>query len=211
MPAEMVGGKEAGVAAWVPPFQIPTYQEHTYRLANDLRESNKHLTKDSPMVSVPRMERIVQAAAGKGARVDTEIQQTLFQDFGASGSQMGAFTSGGGSPGGPRADWAGAVVGRGGDARMQGQGQGRGQYGIQGQGRGIPGRGVGRGGGRGPPPSIYSEVKVRVGPVPVDWSFHRVKDALFHVTQVDVAFVGRTAPDGTVVACLLYTSPSPRD
>ena len=198
---------QAGVAARVPPFQIPTYQEHTYRLANDLRESNKRLTKDSPMVSVPRMERIVQAAAGKGARVDTEIQQTLFQDFGASGSQMGAFTSGGGSPGGPRADWAGAVVGRGGDARMQGQGQGRGQYGIQGQGRGIqgqgrgiPGRGVGRGGGRGPPPSIYSEVKVRVGPVPVDWSFHRVKDALFHLSQVDVVFVGKTAADGTVIA-----------
>ena len=191
---------QAGVATRVPPYLIPTYQEHTYRLANDLRETIKRLTKDSRMVGVPLMERIVQAAAGKGARVDTEIQQTLFQDFGAGGSQMGAFTSGGGLPGGPRADWAGAVVGRGGDARMQGQGQGRGQYGIQGQGRGIPGRGVGRGGGRGPPPSIYSEVKVRVGPVPVDWSFHRVKDALFHVTQVDVAFVGRTAPDGTVVA-----------
>ena len=90
---------------------------------------------------------------------------------------------------------------------MQGQGQGRGQYGIQGQGRGIqgqgrgiPGRGVGRGGGRGPPPSIYSEVKVRVGPVPVDWSFHRVKDALFHLSQVDVVFVGKTAADGTVFA-----------
>ena len=108
---------QAGIATRVPPHLVPTYQEHTYRLANDLRESNKLLTKDSPMVDVPRMERIVQAAAGKGARVDTEIQQTLFQDFGAGGSQMGAFTSGGGSPGGPRADWAGAVVGRGGDAR----------------------------------------------------------------------------------------------
>ena len=48
--------------------------------------------------------------------------------------------------------------------------------------------------------NTYSEVKVRVGPVPVDWSFHRVKDALFHLSQVDVVFVGKTAADGTVIA-----------
>ena len=66
----------------------------------------------------------------------------------------------------------------------------------------MPGRGFGRGpitarGGRGQPISL-SEVKVRVGPVPTDWSLARVKDALFQIGQVDVAYVGKTAADDTV-------------
>ena len=48
-----------------------------------------------------------------------------------------------------------------------------------------------------------SEVKVRVGPVPTDWSLARVKDALFQIGQVDVAYVGKTATDGTHT-CELY-------
>ena len=73
----------------------------------------------------------------------------------------------------------------------------------------MPGRGFGRGpitarGGRGQPISLsLSEVKVRVGPVPTDWSFARVKDALFQIGQVDVAYVGKTATDGTHT-CELY-------
>ena len=75
---------------------------------------------------------------------------------------------------------------------------------MQGQGRGMPGRGLGRGGGPPRPPrgqlNTYSEVKVCVGPVPVDWPFPRVKDALFQTAQVDVVYVGKTAADGTVIA-----------
>ena len=41
---------------------------------------------------------------------------------------------------------------------------------------------------------------MRVGPVPTDWSLARVKDALFQIGQVDVAYVGKTAADGTVIA-----------
>ena len=75
----------------------------------------------------------------------------------------------------------------------------------------MPGRGFGRGpitarGGRGQPISL-SEVKVRVGPVPTDWSFARVKDALFQIGQVDVAYVGKTATDCTPYCthtCELY-------
>ena len=60
----------------------------------------------------------------------------------------------------------------------------------------MPGRGFGRGpitarGGRGQPISL-SEVKVA-----------RVKDALFQIGQVDVAYVGKTATDGTHT-CELY-------
>ena len=71
----------------------------------------------------------------------------------------------------------------------------------------MPGRGFGRGpitarGGRGQPISL-SEVKVRVGPVPTDWSLARVKDALFQIGQVDVAYVGKTATDCTHT-CALY-------
>lgn len=84
---------------------------------------------------------------------------------------------------------------------MQGQGRGsHGIHGMQGQGRGMPGRGLGR--GAGPPRgqlNTYSEVKVRVGPVPVEWPFPRVKDALFQIAQEDVAYVGKTAADGMVI------------
>ena len=40
---------------------------------------------------------------------------------------------------------------------------------------------------------------MRVGPVPTDWSFGRVKDVLFQIGQVDVAFV-RIGADGMVLA-----------
>ena len=150
----------------------------------------------SSAVDVQLLERIVQAATDKGTRVDVDIQQALQLDFGVGDSQLGAFTSDGGLHGVPRANWAAAIVGRGGgDTRVQGQGRGsHGMHGMQGQGRGMPGRGLGRGGG---PPrgqlNNYSEVKIRVGPVPVEWPFPRVKDALFQTAQVDVVYVGKTA------------------
>ena len=78
-------------------------------------------TQGSSTVDVRLLERIVQAATDKGSHVDADIQQALQLDFGVGDSQLGAFTSDGGLHGVPRADWAAAIIGRGGgDARMQG-------------------------------------------------------------------------------------------
>ena len=192
---------QSGISGTVAPHLLPTFQQHTYDLATDLRETHMRQNQGSSAVDVQLLERIVQAATDKGTRVDVDIQQALQLDFGVGDSQLGAFTSDGGLHGVPRANWVAAIGRGGGDTRVQGQGRGsHGMHGVQGQGRGMPGRGLGRGGG---PPrgqlNTYSEVKVRVGPVPVDWSYNRVKDALFQVAQVDVAYAGQTAADGTVV------------
>lgn len=81
---------QAMVAAKEQPYLLPVYQEHTYRLATDLRDKNKRFTQDSPVVDILLLERIVQAAAAMGARVDADIQQTLLQDFGVGGLRGGA-------------------------------------------------------------------------------------------------------------------------
>ena len=120
--------------ASVAPHLLAAFQENTYALARKLREKNERLNEGATVCSVLLLEQLVQAAATMGSRADADIKQALIRDYGASIDQVGVFYSDDGHAGVPRADWVGAVGGRGGGGTRM---HGRGMYG-RGPGRGSP-------------------------------------------------------------------------
>ena len=178
------------LTALVPLHVGAVFHRQATKLTDELEEKNKLLNKGATMSSVPELEELVQAVTDKAARCDADAMAELRRHHGVNARTVHELLSGDGGAVVPRATFANAVIGRGGGMggmRMS-------------TGRGVPM--AGRGAPRGPPHGgqyqRQTEVKVRMGPVPSEWGYNRIKDAIRLITQVQAIHVGSIGPDQLV-------------
>ena len=145
------------------------------------------------MSSVSDMEDLVQVVADMAARCDADAMAELRRVGYTDKRNVPELLSGEGGAVVQRATYANAVHGRGGGmggTRMTSS-------------RPMPGRGGPRVQPQGgqyqrQAEQRQSEVRLRMGPVPSEWGFGRIKDAVHLITQVEAKYVSPIGPDQMV-------------
>ena len=197
LPTDMVIGMPLQyhtiLTALVPLHVGAVFHRQATKLTDELEYKNEGLNGGATMITVAEMEDMVQAVSEMAGRCDADAMAELRRAHYTDAGTVSELLSGDGGAVVQRATYASAVHGRGGGmggTRMTSS-------------RPMPGRGGPRVQPQGgqyqrQAEQRQSEVRLRMGPVPSEWGFGRIKDAVHLITQVEAKYVSPIGPDQMV-------------